>query len=246
MSHFREIFYNSLVEPPNEDIISDVRYRLAIEFIESNLREGRRYNLLDVGFGFIAFLEYMTEAHSNMYGFGCDVAPLRMAHAAGRERLDLKTVDFNDCMNAYPSSFFDFIYAGEVIEHLENPDNFVVESAKYLKSGGYFIITTPNLAAWYERLLLLFGMEPLMAEVSYECRTFGKKPLYRLTGKTPEAPVGHMRLYTSAALKELCEYHGLEFVSHVGYYTYDFFLNRWISKMYNNLAQGIFMVMRKM
>lgn len=39
---------------------------------------------------------------------------------------------------------FDTIVAGELIEHLSNPGNFLKKSSKYLRSGGNLIISTPN------------------------------------------------------------------------------------------------------
>jgi SAM-dependent methyltransferase len=243
--HYRSLFYDSIVEPEEKDILKDDHFVKAIDFIEARLDSSRRYNILDVGFANTFFLELMVERHPEVRGFGCDIAELRIAGASRDSGIEYKVVDFNDCIQTYPDSFFDFIFAGEIIEHLENTDNLVIEAGKYLKRGGYFIVTTPNLAAWYERGLLLLGMMPLMAEVSYSSRLFGKRLLYSMIGKDESIPIGHLRLFTPAALRELFEYHGFEFVMHRGYYFHDFALNRWISRLYANLAQGIFMVFRK-
>lgn len=247
MNDSRAGFYGRLqLKQRRSYITGDPRYKLAIEFIERNMMEANAHcRLLDIGFESADFLHYMTQRHPNLTGCGCDISEAMVAGAATGDRIEFKRVDFNECKDVYPASFFDFIFAGEVIEHLENTDNLVIESKRYLKRGGYLIITTPNLAAWYERLLLFFGMVPLMAEVSYSNRTFGKSFLYRITRKDAEPPIGHLRLFTPSALRELCEHHGLVFVRHDSYYTYDFFANRWISKLYKNMAQGIFMVLRK-
>ncbi|MBD3280430.1 methyltransferase domain-containing protein [Candidatus Dojkabacteria bacterium] len=39
---------------------------------------------------------------------------------------------------------FDIIHASDLIEHLENPGNFLYCSYRHLKSGGFLILTTPN------------------------------------------------------------------------------------------------------
>jgi SAM-dependent methyltransferase len=187
----------------------------------------------------------MTTRHENLEGYGCDVSPSRVQQAGSNKRVEYKLVDMNECQGAYPNGFFDFIFAGDIIEHLENTDNLLIEAVRYLRDGGFLIITTPNLAAWYERLLLLVGMEPLAAEVSYRSRTFGKRLLYRLARVESHPAVGHLRLFTPAALRELGEYYGLVFVEHAGYAHFPFRLNRMVSRTYKNLADGIFMVFKK-
>jgi SAM-dependent methyltransferase len=246
MGESRLSFYGDRpVRCKERDIKADAHFALAIDYIESHMDPSSPCRLLDIGFAQPEFLEYMVRNHPNLTGYGCDISTPRVAAAARDDRIEFKLVDFNECKGTYQESSFDFIFAGEIIEHLENTDNLITESLEYLKSGGYFIITTPNLAAWFERLLLLFGMEPFMAEVSYSSRLFGKRPLYRLFRQEGSPPIGHLRLFTPAALRDLCVYHGLVPVRHEGYYTYGFFLNRWLSRLSANLAQGIFMVFRK-
>lgn len=49
---------------------------------------------------------------------------------------DFTTIPFHD-------GYFDYIVAGEVIEHLEHPDRFIQEGMRVLKKGGWFAISTP-------------------------------------------------------------------------------------------------------
>lgn len=60
--------------------------------------------------------------------------------------LDLKNSDFNVNLNNNFSlnKKFDIIIAGEIIEHLDNPQKFIKNCAKHLKKGGRLILTTPN------------------------------------------------------------------------------------------------------
>ena len=55
-----------------------------------------------------------------------------------------------------------------MIEHLYNPDHMLEECRRVLKPGGLLIISTPNLQAWYNRILFLFGVQPIFYEVSHE------------------------------------------------------------------------------
>ncbi len=52
----------------------------------------------------------------------------------------------------FPSNFFDTIVAGELIEHLHNPEIFVKESKRVLKPNGQLILTTPNRNSLINRL----------------------------------------------------------------------------------------------
>ena len=43
----------------------------------------------------------------------------------------------------FPDGYFDYVVAGELIEHLEKPDDFFKEAFRILKSGGKLALTTP-------------------------------------------------------------------------------------------------------
>ena len=44
----------------------------------------------------------------------------------------------------FPKNYFDYIVAGEIIEHLEEPDRFLSEMLRILKHGGCLAISTPE------------------------------------------------------------------------------------------------------
>lgn len=52
---------------------------------------------------------------------------------------------------------FDVILATSLIEHLVHPDSAIKKFKQLLKPGGVLIITTPNIAHWSTRLMLLGG-----------------------------------------------------------------------------------------
>jgi hypothetical protein len=55
---------------------------------------------------------------------------------------------------------FDMVYAGEVVEHLFNPDGFLDSASAVVTDRGWLVVTTPNLACLANRLFLLFGWTP--------------------------------------------------------------------------------------
>jgi SAM-dependent methyltransferase len=84
----------------------------------------------------------------------------------------------------------DVVIMSELIEHLVDPDSVLEEAWRVLKPGGTLLLSTPNLAAWYNRGLLALGIQPLFTEVS----------LRGVYGRPGSVVAGHLRLFTSRAL----------------------------------------------
>jgi SAM-dependent methyltransferase len=86
----------------------------------------------------------------------------------------------------------DVVIMSELIEHLVDPDGAVAEARRVLRPGGSLLLSTPNLAAWYNRGLLAFGIQPVFSEVS----------LRGVFGRPGSVVAGHLRLFTRRALRE--------------------------------------------
>lgn len=105
-----------------------------------------------------------------------------------------------------PIDAVDCIVMTEVIEHLYDPDNTIDNLLKKLTPSGVFIITTPNLAGFLNVLSLLLGFQPVDTEVS-TIRPYGRP--FTQNGQC----VGHIRVFTLKAMKELLNSHGLNIIS---------------------------------
>lgn len=118
----------------------------------------------------------------------------------------------------FPNDYFDIVIASHIIEHVVNPDFLLLESKRVLKKGGILIIGTPNLASWFNRILLLFGIQPFFTEVSTQDKTLGLKFTRAFTKS--RNPLGHLRVFTYGALRDILELHtfkniesyGMEFI----------------------------------
>jgi SAM-dependent methyltransferase len=86
----------------------------------------------------------------------------------------------------------DVVIMSELIEHLVDPDAAVAEARRVLRPGGSLLLSTPNLAAWYNRGLLALGIQPVFSEVS----------LTGVFGRPGRVVAGHLRLFTRRALTE--------------------------------------------
>jgi len=60
----------------------------------------------------------------------------------------------------FENNYFDFFFAGEIIEHLFDSRFFLKEIHRVLKINGYLILSTPNLARIDDRLKFLLGKTP--------------------------------------------------------------------------------------
>lgn len=131
--------------------------------------------------------------------YGVDVDN-NLLESSKRHRLKTVSADLNKDTLPFNDKYFDLITSFEVIEHLINPDNMLREANRVLRSGGLFVLSTPNLSSWLNRLYILAGAHPTYADISTE---FSMDHMGRVG-----VPMGHLRLYTLPALKRLLEYHG--------------------------------------
>jgi ubiquinone/menaquinone biosynthesis C-methylase UbiE len=100
----------------------------------------------------------------------------------------------------------DVVIMSELIEHLVDPDAAVAEVRRVLRPGGSLLLSTPNLAAWYNRGLLAAGIQPVFSEVS----------LRAVFGRPGRVVAGHLRLFTRRALTEFLTASGFRCVSVAG------------------------------
>jgi SAM-dependent methyltransferase len=87
----------------------------------------------------------------------------------------------------------DVVIMSELIEHLIDTDSALDEVFRVLRPGGSLLLSTPNLAAWYNRGLVAFGVQPIFSEVS----------LRGVYGRPGRQVAGHLHLFTRRALLAL-------------------------------------------
>ena len=124
------------------------------------------HRILDIGCGdgkFSLLLKQSAQAQE-VYGVDISREAVELANAAGIKAF---WSDIDGEPLPFEKDSFDAIFCGEVIEHLLDPDHLLDEIHRTLKPGGIAIITTPNLAAGYNRVALLFGFQPFQADAGY-------------------------------------------------------------------------------
>lgn len=181
---------------------SKICYNLITNLIINRTSTKIKNRILDIGCG-DGSLIIKFKKHCETFGVDISQNAINMAKEAG---INAYQADVSSERLPFQDEYLDIIYMGDVIEHLTNPDFAIKEVTRVLKPDGFLVLSTPNLAFWLNRLLLLLGMQPLFSEVS-TAKTFGRGP------KSYDfCPVGHLRIFTYKALKEFLTYYHFNIV----------------------------------
>ncbi len=232
---YNDEFYNSLRLRDAHKLISEL----------SSMRLFKKKSaVLDIGCGTGELGHLIIEKYGSMvHGLDLNKA------AVARSIKNGVRAKMGDVEKKWPFSkdSIDAVVCVQMIEHLVNPDFFLLESKRVLKKNGYVIITTPNLAAWFNRILLLLGFQPFFTEVSTVDKTLGLSFTRKLT--VNRKPMGHLRCFTLKALVEILELHNFEIVhiqgSAVNYLPkYVSFFDKFLSQ-FASLASDLVVVAKK-
>ena len=168
-----------------------------------SLFEGHRFRrILDIGCGDGSFSVILKKFSQEVYGVDITRKAIGLAKKRG---IKAYQVNVDEEKLPFKSNYFDLIFCGEVIEHLYDPDFLLDEVYRALVPGGIFILTTPNFASWFSRIILLLGFQPYLSEVSLRYNV-GK-----FKSNVPKTEVsGHIRCFTLKALRELLELHNFK------------------------------------
>jgi SAM-dependent methyltransferase len=153
--------------------------------------ESRRV-MVDLGCGPGTVGAEVVQLLPDLVHIGMDwaVAPLKDGAALGMRPL---RAALDPAQVPIASSSCDVVLLCEVIEHLVDTDRVLAEARRILRPDGLLVVTTPNLGAWFNRLMLLAGRQPVFTEVSTR----------RIYGRAGSIVVGHLRLFTTRALTEM-------------------------------------------
>jgi SAM-dependent methyltransferase len=219
--------------------VPEVDARLEIllsEYRRFRAVRGRSLRILDVGCGRLAVLSHHIAADDDYCG--CDIADLEEPRVRCFRRVDLNA---ESLVSAFAGEVFDVIFCGEVIEHVFSPDALMEDVKALLDPEGLLLLSTPNLAYWVNRLLLLAGISPLFLENSSR-KKLGRFTRFLGQGNRTE---GHIRVFTYRAMRELLDLHGFELLKSRPAPVWEFFLpDRVICRISASLAPDVVYVAR--
>ena len=142
-----DYYQGSLIRADNRlhEQISDI--------LSKKLKPGSK--ILDMGCGQGALSKRLQDLNFKVLACDTNKADLKV------ENLEFYELNFNSheevarFMTEHDSSF-DAVIGVEVIEHLENPWDYIRSLKKLTKKDGLIIVSTPNVSSWYSRMIFLF------------------------------------------------------------------------------------------
>ncbi len=161
--------------------------------------------IVDVGCGDGAATSTAARANPGHRFVGLDWSADGLRQA-GRLGLTVLRTDLGQQALPFAAAAVDVVIMSEVIEHLVDTDSALDEAHRVLKPGGWLLLSTPNLAAWYNHGLLAVGVQPIFSEVS----------LRGVYGRPGKQVAGHLHMFTKRALVELLAARGFGDISVTG------------------------------
>ena len=158
------------IESYLQDPYHAVRLSLAVSMLG---REWRRLNpgksspiVVDIGSAGGLACAQLAAQGMRAIAADADLDALRAArrHAVGAVQLDATE------LLPFRSGSLDGILAGEILEHLYDPDRFLQECRRALRPNGVLVVTTPNLAALQDRIGFIIGRSPRHVDCHHEYR----------------------------------------------------------------------------
>lgn len=123
---------------------SEAMYYSVVRSIKKNVKKGGK--ILDVGCG-LGYLSYSL-SRAGYQALGIDISERAIEEAIKKYGDYFLCQDFFSIKNSDNSNLFDAVCMVELIEHVENPRQYIKHAINLLKPGGVIIITTPN-KDWY-------------------------------------------------------------------------------------------------
>ena len=117
------------------------------DHIEEKLMKVGKARVLDIGCATGALLAELRERGWECTGV--EISGPQAEYARLNKNLDIKNKALEE--NHFSDCSFEIVIASHLIEHLNDPAAFVNEVKRIIIPGGWFILTTPNLAGFQAR-----------------------------------------------------------------------------------------------
>ena len=111
--------------------------------------------ILDLGAGEGAMSKRLTDLNYEVVSVDVNKEEFKCKEATFYQ-VDFNNAEAVEKLTGKFDNHFNLILGMEVIEHVENPWQYIRLLKKMLKDKGYLLITTPNITSWLSRINFLF------------------------------------------------------------------------------------------
>jgi len=152
--------------------------------------EGKR--ILDIGCG-DGFITARLGESTGARMFGIDISREALKDAR-KKGVDARFANLDRDRLPFADKYFDAVFCGDVVEHVFDTERLLAEVRRVLKADGFIVMSVPNIAAWYNRIIMLFGFIPVWVE-SASSHYVGNPFL--------DSGMGHVKAFTKRSALQL-------------------------------------------
>lgn len=156
-------------------------YKFLLSKLEKFLHFHPRGKILEIGCGKANFIRYIFERRNVVFmNYEIYLSDLVYQTIELDYIKEFKVVDFEKGPIPYPFDYFSFVILIDVIEHIENPSNFLLNIFKVLKKNGVVLLTTPNIESFKK---YIYGKKWCGYKDVSHCILYNKETLKRILSK---------------------------------------------------------------
>jgi len=153
-----------------------------VEKLINKTLEADKMRFLDIGCGAGGYVFAARELGFEAYGIDLDEKSCSFAKSLG---LNIKNGDF--IKSNFPEDFFDLIMAKQVLEHIPEPKEFLLEINRIMKQDGILMLDVPNQDGLIPAIKIIFNLkqeEYGFVQPPRHLFAYGKETLIKLLKET--------------------------------------------------------------
>ena len=150
-----------------------IRIKKMLRFINKN-SEGK---LLELGLTKGSVADTLSKEGTNLNLYGIDI------YDRAIPEVNFIKHDLNEGI-PFGDNNFDYVVAGELLEHVFDDEMLLNEIRRVLKKSGKLVLSVPNVHFLYDRVMGLLGKMPVFAYRSYHYHFYNKETITWLIWKS--------------------------------------------------------------
>lgn len=155
----KEFYQKKAAEYPSFDKEAVFRYTKAVKLAEP------KGKLLDIGCKYAVLQDILIEQGINLDYYGIDISENVLHKIKNYDPSRFRQADASKGI-PFSSESFDFVFAMEILEHVESPTQMLSEIHRVLRNEGNLILSVPNVYCYSEILANIKKMPDTEGHIS--------------------------------------------------------------------------------